>query len=141
MPRAPLAAAGDHVLRLLDAQDLLREGGDETLARQVFAPLPGHRIERVTIYEEEGYGEDACQLIPQGDAGVAVDVDDLALALLRRLDGERTLTEVEAGLAGEIGAEPGTLLEAVLATARSLYERGLMLRVSSPGPPEGGQAA
>lgn len=141
MPRAPVAAAGDHVLRLLDAQDLLREGGDDVLARQRFAPLPGHRIERVTIYEEEGYGEDASQLIPQGDAGVEVQVDDLALALLRRVDGERTLVEVEAGLAGEIGAEPGTLLEAVLATARSLYERGLMKRVTPEAVPEGGPDA
>lgn len=136
MPRAPVAAAGDQVLRLLDAQDLLREGGDEALARQVFAPLAGHRIERVSVYGDEGYGEEASQLIPQGDAGMEVGVDDLALALMRRLDGERTLTEVEAGLASEIGAEPGTLLEAVLAAARSLYERGLMLRISDPGPPD-----
>ena len=140
MPRAPVAAAGDHVLRLLDAQDLLRDGDDEVLTRQVFAPLAGHRIERVSVYSDEGYGEEASQLIPQGDAGMEVGVDDLALALMRRLDGERTLTEVEAGLASEIGAEPGTLLEAVLAAARSLYERGLMLRISDPGPPDDEQA-
>ncbi|MDQ3587695.1 MAG: methyltransferase [Actinomycetota bacterium] len=141
MPRTPVAAAGDHVLRLIDAQDLLREGGDQALARQVFVPLPDHRIERVSVYGDDGYGEDAAQLIPQGDAGVEVDVDDLALALLRRLDGERTLVEVEVGLTSEIGAEPGTLLEAVLVTARSLYERGLVKRISAPGPSNGEQNA
>ena len=141
MPRVPLAAAGDQVLRLLDAQDLLREGGDQALVEQRFAPLPGHRIERVSVYGDEGYGEEASQLIPQGDAGVEVGVDELALALLRRLDGERTLAEVEAGLSAEIGAERGTLVVAVVAAARSLYERGLVQRVTGTGAPSGGSGA
>jgi methylase of polypeptide subunit release factors len=134
MPRAPVAAAGDHVLRLLDAQDLLRDGDEEALGAEVFAPLPGHRIERVSVFGEEGYGEEQAQLVPQGDAGVDASVDELSLALLRRLDGRRPLAEVEAGLCAEVGAEPGTLMEAVLAAARSLYERGLMQRVGAAAP-------
>jgi methylase of polypeptide subunit release factors len=117
-PQPALGAAGDHILRLFEATDVLAtiEDDAELLDRR-FELLRGHRLDQTLVYDG-GYEAADVTLSLSSGVGLAGRIEPQALPLLFELTPERTLREC----AHEAGVDTAAAARAV----RGLYELGLM---------------
>ena len=118
--RAPSGPAGEHLLRLFDAQDLLAELGDEReLLDEAFAVVQGHRVDQTLTYPEGRYHSHPAtvRISPGLEARAHVDPD--ALEVLFRCDGTRRLGEL---------IEDEALIAPTCAAVRELLSAGLLER-------------
>lgn len=119
-------SGGDQLLRLFEANDFLESSGD--LGAVPFEAVPGSRLIHVLEHREHGYAlDDASVTLAQG-LGVRGPVDPLAVHVLLRLDGERTLDALVDEVASERGIDRALLRERSFETVRRLYGHGLLVR-------------
>ena len=118
--------AGDHVLRLIAAQDLLA-AGEEALLAATLVPAPDHLLEQTARLHDGASQVQSTRLRLEGGLGIQVSVEPAVAGLLARLDGARPLGEVIADVARGLapaGSSPGPVDEALLAATRRLVELG-----------------
>jgi SAM-dependent methyltransferase len=124
--------AGDHVLRLVEAQDFLARVQDSrTLLSEAFALVDGQAIEQSMTYEGGRHRRHPAVLRALAGIGVEVEVGADALDVVFGCDGCRSLGAVATAVAAESGQSPEEMAATALDVTRRLYERGLLVRVDN----------
>lgn len=125
MPAGPSGSGSDHVQRVFAAEDFLQGLADEhALLDEVFALVPGHRLDQTLVYEE-GYVAGDARLRLAAGLGVVGLVPPNVLQVLFSLDGRRPLREAISEGAAVTGANG----DDALMTARRLFGLGFLERV------------
>lgn len=125
MPAGPSGSGGDHVLRVFAAEDYLQGlAAGRALLDDVFALVPGHRLDQTLVYEEGYVAGDARLRLAEG-LGVVGLVPPNVLQVLFSLDGRRPLGEAISDAA----AVTGVNADDALATVRRLFGLGFLERL------------
>jgi hypothetical protein len=131
VPDAPTGMAGDHIERLLRAQDeLVGIPGPEALLGERFEPAPGQRLDQTMAYGEGGYVADAAYMRCTPGVGVTARVDPRVMPLVVGCDGTRPLGELITRTTESLGRDRVEVATLCFATVRTAYELGLMRRVA-----------
>jgi SAM-dependent methyltransferase len=128
MPRAPAGSGSEHVERVFAAYDALSDLGDDrrALLSQTFKLVDGHQLAQRLVFREGGYAiADATMLLEQG-LGLEASVPAAALAVVLRIDGQRSLATLIAEVAAETGVTDDALREVTLGAVHQLFTRGLI---------------
>jgi len=122
LPDRPQGPAGEQILRMLAAQDVLAEGGEEALLGRPWRVAPRLRVDQRLAPVEGGWGTEEARLVL--DEGIRFEglVDAHTLELLRLCDGRRTLGEAVA----ELCRPGGPARDSVLEVARHLCTLGFL---------------
>src|SRR5438105_7803929 len=129
--RVGLGPAGDQVLRVFSAEDLLRgAGGDKALLATPLRLAGGHRLETTLVQGSAGGWEQVeVRLIMTTGLGFQGTLDLPVAQFLAHLDGEKTVAEAATTAANESGlpsAELGRYRQSALQAVRSLLELGFL---------------
>ena len=117
-------AAGQHIVRIFEAGDLLeRLADDAALLDQRLALVPGHRLQQTLVYGDE-YAVAGVTMSLADGIGLVAEIEPALVPLLFTLTPEQTV----GSCAAEAGLDPAE----VVPTVRLLLERGL-LRVGAAG--------
>ena len=134
VPRGVPGEAGEHVLRLVAAQDVLAGAADErTLLTAAFAPVDGLSLEQAMTYESGRYRRDPAVVRVAAGLGLEVEVSAAALDVLLECDGRRSFGDVVAAVAAASGEPYEQLTATALDALRRLYEHGLVVRADRRG--------
>jgi SAM-dependent methyltransferase len=124
-----VTSAGNHVLRLFLARDLLDEWSDEALLEQRFELVDDHRLEQTSQVEDGSRAVESTVLTQTRGLRFALAIDEATAELLQLLDGERGLREIlgqfEERLPPGVSAEE--FRSRVVAATRRLVELGFLL--------------
>ncbi len=132
MPLGPTGPAGEHILRVFEAEDWRHSlPDDHSLLDEVFRLVDRHRLDQTLTYRDDGYAIDVAELVLDDGVGVVGRVAPHAVHVLFRLDGSRRLGDAINEAARETGVEPGALVSDALETVRRLLELGFLTRVGS----------
>ncbi len=123
MPGGPSGAAGEHLVRVFAAEDLLRARRADLLECRLRLAV-GQELRQLLVYGEGGWESGDADLRSEPGIGVSVVVPGEVVHVLLSLDGERTLAAVIDQAAGELGVETGALRDAAVDVARRLVELG-----------------
>jgi SAM-dependent methyltransferase len=119
--------AGHHMLRLFLAQDFVRARDDDALLEEKLIPAGDHAVDLGVQFRAGKRVVQRATIRLQGGFAFRVDIDELTLALLRFLDGRRSLREAIRALADEQGELEAEQLEpTAVAAVRRLLELGLL---------------
>jgi hypothetical protein len=111
-------AAGEHILRIFEAGDLLaRLPDDASLLDERFALVPGHRLEQTLVYGDE-YGVAGVTMSLADGIGLVAEIEPALVPLLFTLTPEQTV--------GSCAEEAGLAPAEVVPTVRRLLERGFL---------------
>jgi len=127
LPSDRLRPAGDHILRVFAANDLLAglpEPGrllDERLVLAGQASLEQH-----AVYRDREWRVEEISLSLQDGLGFRASVDPIVGAMLTLLDGRRTLAGVAADLAQSEGTSPEGVAQALLPVAGEMLGAGFL---------------
>ena len=117
-PAPATGAAGDHLLRVFAATDLLEAApDDEALLDLRLALVRGHRLDQTLVYGDE-YAVAGVRMALAEGAGLTADVEPDVLPLLFALSPEQSVR----ASAEEAGVEPAQ----AAVTVRRLLEHGLL---------------
>jgi methylase of polypeptide subunit release factors len=126
MAGGPTEAAGDHVLRLVAAQDFLATRHDWMLLEEPLRIVDDHLLEQ-TLRLRAGTGEiDKATLSLEGGLGFQVGLDGATIEVLAQL-GRGTLREALNHAAVAISAEGDRFVEAAAPAVRRLIELGFVV--------------
>jgi methylase of polypeptide subunit release factors len=113
-------AAGEHIVRIFEAGDLLeRLAGDESLLDERLALVPGHRLEQTLVYGDE-YAVAGVTMSLADGIGLVAEIEPGLVPLLFTLTPEQTV----GACAQAAGLDPAD----VVPTVRLLLERGFLRR-------------
>ena len=126
----PNDSTSDQLLRIFEAQDFLARAGDDGILEEAFRPVHESRLTHVLSYGEAGYDLESARLSLARGIGLQGGVSPLAVHVLLRLDGRRSLGAVVADVAQEHGLDQELLRGEALAMVVRLYERGILVRDS-----------
>lgn len=127
MTAPPSGAAGGHVQRIVDAGDLRTALDDDAVTLgSIFTLVDGHRLEQSLTHRDGGYQTGAAQLTLDDGVGVTGAVDPLALHVILRIDGRRTLGEIVGQARDETGLDAGALTRSAIDTVRGLLAAGFL---------------
>jgi methylase of polypeptide subunit release factors len=125
-----LEAAGEHTLRLFEAQDFLRDlADDRNLLARVFAPTGGTRLEQTVAWQEGHASVEAQTLRLDEGFGFRVAVDRYTAGLLPHFDGKAPLEDVLGRAAAQIELAPEErerFVPAALPVVRRLVSLGFL---------------
>lgn len=117
----PSGPAGEHLMRLFDTHDRLAELNDEReLLDEVFALVPGHRIDQTLTYPDGRYHSHPATVRVSPGLEIRARIDPDALEVLFDCDGERPLRELLR--------DDGVGAHTVCSAARELLSAGLLER-------------
>ena len=132
LPVERLETAGDHVLRVFAAEDLLRSAdARKSLLRERLAVVDRHRVEQTLRCHDGGLVVEEVALALEDGLGFRAGLDRYTLALLPQLDGTRPLGDVLEGLSTELPLAPGEralFVPAALPVVKRLLELGFLVR-------------
>jgi len=112
LPERPQGPAGDHILRMLAAQQALRAGGPDAVPLGGrYRAAPRHVVEQRLAPGDGGYRLEEARLRLDEGLGFDGTVDAFALELLRLCDGRRMLGDAVGALCGEGRAERSSVLQ------------------------------
>ena len=132
MPEAPQQSASAHILRVFAAQGRMQElGEDAHLLAETFALVDGHRLDQSMVYQAREFTVDSIQMYLDEGVGLRGKIQPLAIHVLLRLDGERSLKEVIAAVEEELGLDGEELSQAVVGSVRELYGLGFLSSVGA----------
>ncbi|MEA2373517.1 MAG: hypothetical protein QOH12_3911 [Solirubrobacteraceae bacterium] len=123
MPGGPSGGAGEHLLRVFAAEDVLPARRADVLECRLRLAV-GQELRQLVAYGESGWESGDAELRSEPGIGVSVVVPGQVVHVVLSLDGERTLAAVIDQAADELGAEPEGLREAAGDLARRLVELG-----------------
>jgi methylase of polypeptide subunit release factors len=127
MTSRPVGAAGGQVARMIDAGEQRAAVADDALALAcVFALIDGHRLDQALIYDDGRYAAGPAHLVLDDSVGLTGEVDPLALHVVLRIDGRRTLGEIVGQARDETGLDGSALTRSAIDTVRELLDAGLM---------------
>ena len=127
MPHRPTGPAGDHILRVFEAQDHLQSSGsDDDLLDGVFSLVDGHLLDQRMSYRAHRYESPEARLYLENGVGLGVDVDPLVTHVLFRLDGTVPLRRIIDEAATDTGIERQQLTEVTLGSIRRLFGLGML---------------
>jgi methylase of polypeptide subunit release factors len=124
VPRSGIHRAGPHLERLFAAQDYLGSSGDAELGRRRFRLHDDVRLEHSLNPTDEGWSLVGAELVLTDGLPFRAGLDEATSAVIRRVDPSRTLDEVLAGAAVELGVDAGRLRPAGIAFLKQLLELG-----------------
>ena len=128
--------AGDHVLRLIAAQDLLRSlpSPEAILEQRLVLVTPHTLVERLELGGGSWQVDDAELSLDEG-LGFSGSIDPPTLRLLPLLDGERTVRDALGEVAGAFNmAEPPEHKEAFVSAGVPIVTRLFSLGFLAPAP-------
>jgi SAM-dependent methyltransferase len=131
MASGPRGAAGEHVVRLLDAAEWLAETGDEELLRTPLKLVDGHTIVSRRVHAGGEYQDDTVAICLDDSAGLDDTVGPAAAAVLMGLQGGETPADALPGLAAAVHDVPTDPRELVADMARALVGNGVLVRRES----------
>lgn len=121
--------AGEHVERLLRAHTYLAAIDDDRgLLDGVFALAGRQRLEQTLRPQPGGFSVEGAWLALDDGLGFRAAVDGVAVELVARVDGRRSLRQVVAEVAGSLGVEPDQAEQAALPVVRRMLELGFLDR-------------
>lgn len=126
MATGPSGQGGRHVLRLLDAADLLAENDGDALLDLPVVLVPGHKILRERTYTGEGYGAETVRMVLDDSAGLNTQFGSAVAAILVGLDGTRTPRDLLPLLGRALPGSEDEIRDAVIVAVRTLLEQGLV---------------
>jgi len=122
-----LDPAGEHVERLLRTHTYLvgiDDGRD--LLDGVFALAGRQRLDQTLRPQPGGFAVEGAWLALDDGLGFRAAVDGVAVELVARVDGRRTLREVVAEVASSLDVDPGEAEQAALPVVRRMLELGFL---------------
>jgi hypothetical protein len=126
-----LESAGEHTLRLFDAEDFLRDVPDDgDLLARVFGLTGGTRLEQTVAWEEGHASVEAQTLRLDEGLGFRVAVDRYTAGLLPHFDGEAPLRDVLGRAAAQVELAPEErerFVPAALPVVRRLVSLGFLV--------------
>jgi hypothetical protein len=120
------------VERIFSAQGRLTTATDEEVLDLRFRGIEGHRLEQVLDFRNGAYAPAAATIVLHLGLGVQNAVDPLALHVLLRMDGVRSLRELVGETAAETGLDEDAVRARAVQAVRELYGLGLLARVGVP---------
>jgi hypothetical protein len=122
-------SAGDHVLRLFLARDLLQEWSDDDLLEQRLELVADHRLEQRSQVERGSRGVESTVLAQTQGLRFAVAIDEATAEMLQLLDGEHPLREILGQFEDRLppGVTADEFRSRVAAATRRLVELGFLL--------------
>lgn len=133
MASGPRGAAGDHVLRLLDAAEWLAECSDEELLHTPLQIVDAHTVASERVHSGGEYGDDSVSVALEDSVGLSDTVGPAAIAVLMGLLGGRTAADAIPGMAAAVESPPTDPHELVADMTRALVSRGVLIRMGDPG--------
>ncbi len=122
-----LNPAGDHVERLLRTHTYLAGIDDEsTLLDGVFELAGRQRLDQTLRPQPGGFTVEGAWLALEDGLGFRAAVDGVAVELVARVDGRRSLREVTAEVASSLGVQSGEAEQAALPVVRRMLELGFL---------------
>ena len=122
-----LAPAGEHVERLLRAHTYLAEIVDDcALLDGVFALAGRQRLDQTLRPQPGGFAVEGAWLSLDDGLGFRAAVDGVAVELVARVDGRRTLRQVIAEVASSLDIEPPQAENAALPVVQRMLELGFL---------------
>jgi methylase of polypeptide subunit release factors len=121
-------SGSEQIMRIFAANDLLQNA--DALGDVRFEPVPGTRLTHVLEHRDETYSLDEAAVTVAEGIGVRARLHPLAVHVVVRLDGRRTLDEVVREVAAERGLDAESLTERSLEAVRRLYRLGLLARAA-----------
>ena len=126
-PRAAFGRAGDHILRMIEGQDLLLTSDDELL-KTAFAPAPNIALEQRWTPDNGGWHTEASVLTVTEGLPYSGPIDAFGANLIAACDGARTLDEAVAKVAADMGGETADARPGALRAVRELVSSGFLVR-------------
>jgi methylase of polypeptide subunit release factors len=122
--------AGEHLLRLVAAQDYLASTVDaEAMLGDAFALAGDHAVEQTATFDGGALAIERVRLRLRSGLRLTVGLDPATAEVLSRLDGRRALGDVLAEVAGIHGGSPEAFAAAALPALRRLLELGFVVPV------------
>ena len=122
-----LDPAGEHVERLLRSHDYLAGiAASRELLDGVFTLAGRQRLDQTLRPRSGGFDVEGAWLALEDGLGFRAAVDGVAVELVARVDGRRSLREVAAEVADSLELELANVEEAVLPVARRMLELGFL---------------
>jgi methylase of polypeptide subunit release factors len=127
LPAHGLRPAGEQILRIFAAHDLLAGLSDDTpLLDQRLALAEAAVVEQRVILRDGGWVSEAIEIRLEEGLLSSVRVDPPIAHLLASLDGQRTLAEVTTALAADHRVDTAELASRAVPVVRGLLELGLL---------------
>ena len=130
LPSSSVDAAGEQLLRMTAAQDLLAGlAGRSSLLDQKLRLVDGHRLDQTLHCRDGAYSVESAVLRQVEGLGFSANVDAFNAYLLTRLDGSRSLREAIAEAAGVVppdGLDEDEVEPVALRSARRMCELGFI---------------
>ncbi len=131
LPDPMVEPAGEHLLRMMAAQDLLSAMPDKrALLDQKLKLVRSHRLEQALVCTEGSYTVEQAVLRLTEGLAFRANVDAFNAYLVTRLDGSRTLREAiseAAAATTALGTEQEDVEVAALRSVRRMVELGFLL--------------
>jgi methylase of polypeptide subunit release factors len=126
LPSDRLGPAGDHILRVFEAQDHLATEPDLLGERLKLAPQG--LLEQRAVFDEGAWGVAEITVTLRDGLGFRATLDSTTAGLLAALDGTRTLAEAVDQLARIEAVAPVTAQGALVPVARQMLAAGFLVR-------------
>ncbi len=126
----PEGPCGEQILRIFAAQDELDGLSDEALLARAYRVPDDPRLHQTLALRDGRLVVEDAELRLSGGFGFRGTVDAVALELLRRSDGRRTLAEIVADLGHASTPRDPSLSGAVAAAVRGLAGLGFLIPVT-----------
>jgi methylase of polypeptide subunit release factors len=128
--RHAAGSASDQIQRLFAAQTLLEGLDDErALLEQRFTLTADHQLRQTLRLEDGTWAVQQAELSQTRGLSYSGEVDRMVCAVLAQCDGQRTLGQIAAMLAGSLHADPEVVAGAVLGLAKNLLHNGFLVAV------------
>jgi hypothetical protein len=119
-----LEPAGDHVERLLRTHDYLARAPD--LLEGVFTLAGRQRLDQTLRPQPGGFVVEGAWLVLEDGLGFRAAVDGVAVELVARVDGDRSLRQVAADVSESLGIAESDAETAIVPVARRMLELGFL---------------
>jgi len=123
---ARFALAGDQVLDVFAAADLLAAGGDDALLAAKLELHPAHTVRSTVAIEDGWVVAREYRLRSERGLGFDLGLDDAVIRLLPRFDGAASVRGVLAAAAADAEVPGDQYAPAALAVVRRLFELGYL---------------
>jgi len=128
MATGPTGRAGEHVLRMFHAADLLAGLDDDALLATPLSLVDGHVLQHERTYDDGAYGGETVRLSLWDNAGLSFEIGPAVGALLAAMEHSRVPAELVPALAEAVGARDGDAREALAPAVRTLVGQGVLVR-------------
>jgi methylase of polypeptide subunit release factors len=126
MAAGPSGRGGEHVVRLLDAAELLERLDDDQLLATSLTLVEDHALQREREHHRTGYGEETVRVALSDSAGLRPEFGPAVAALLMGLGSGSPPAELVPKLAGALGASEEEARGAVAGAIRALVAQGIV---------------